>query len=197
MRTVNKVFVLLAVSSVFSAQLVSASEWRGDVEQQTGFSDFAPPKTFSGFQGSAGGKEWGNGTSFNVENKVRYSPSVSRNPWKPTNSLHYKKSFSSKRPWGNLPEKKPKNTNMKLHDQRFKQWSHRQDPSFRDRSMLLNTYSSSGYGNRNSLYRSPLITPAIHPRQILNPLGYGAYPGLSYPGIGYPGAGLSPRPWTW
>ena len=198
-RCLKKWLILLAINSVLFAQAVNANEWRDTFETQSGFSDFSPPKSFSN-SNNDNQKEWASGRSFNQDNKVRYSPRTSKNPWKASSSSRYKKKFGSKRPWGNVPDKKPKTSNMRLHDERFKQWSHRQNPSYLNNSGLSNPLmtggqfplSYSGYGYPGSIYNSPLITPSMHPGLMLNPLGYG---------IGSIGAnpytGLFSRPGLW
>ena len=193
---------VLAIVCVLYVPLTNAAEWWDSTESQPGFSGFAPPVAFPEYSDDKDKKEWRSGSSFNVSNKVRYAPVTSRNPWKPVNSLHYKKSFGSRRPWGNVPDRKPTNSNnMKFHDQRFKQWSHRLDSSYRNSMMmsdpLMNYGGSSipfagGYGLPGSMYSRPLITPGIYPGSILSPVAYGAYPG----GL-TPYSGLSARPWGW
>ena len=199
-RCLKKWLILLAMNSALFTLSANANEWRDTYEAQTGFSDFSPPKSFSGSNNNDDQKEWASGRSFNQGNKVRYSPRVSKNPWKLTSSSHYKKTFGSKRPWGNIPDKKPKTSNMRLHDERFKQWSRRQDSSFRNIAGHSNPLmtgglfplSYSGYGYSGSIYNSPLITPSIYPGQMLSPLGNG----LGSIGA-YPYTGLFARPGLW
>jgi len=101
-----------------------------------------------------------------------------------------------------VPERKPpKTNNMKLHDQRFKQWSHKQDSSYHNN--FSNSDSSMMYGgrslpfinnfvNRGSAYGSPLITPGLYRGGFGNPVTYGMNPYAFNP---Y--SGLSNRPWNW
>ena len=199
----SKVYLaVLAIVCVLYVPLINASEWWDSAEAQSGFSGFAPPVDFSEYSDDKGKKQWRSGSSFNESNKVRYLPVTSKNPWKPVNSLHYKKTFGSRRPWGNIPDRKPsKVNNMKFHDQRFKQWSHQLDSSYRNSMMMsdpLTNYAGSsmpfvgGYGLPGSIYNRPLITPGIYPGGLLSPVAYGAYPGALMP---Y--SGLSARPWGW
>ncbi|MDH5473892.1 MAG: hypothetical protein OEY87_08005 [Gammaproteobacteria bacterium] len=209
MNIINKrysrpLLILVTVNCVLFTQTTKATEWWDSVESQSGFSEFAPPSSLSEYNinNNKGKTQWRSGSSFNDDNKVRYLPVTSKNPWKPVKTSHYKKSFSGQRPWGNVPDKRPGNTsNMKLHDQRFKQWSHQLDSSFQQRLIASDPMASydrysfpfvNGYGYPGSIYKSPLITPPIHPGLLANTAGYGLYPG----GL-YPYTGLSTRPWLW
>lgn len=193
--------IALSVGTAVFAQSINANEWRDSDDSRAGFSGFAPPSNLS-YRNDDDDKQWGSGRTFNEENKVRYSPKVSKNPWKPIKSSHYKKTFSGQRPWGNVPDRKPsKTTNMKLHDQRFKEWIARRDSYGRGNAMLADPLAGYGrlspllddaYGYPAGLYSSPLLTPAIHPGLLLNTGGYGLYPGALYP---Y--SGLTGRPWIW
>lgn len=178
---------LLIVTGILCSSSVNATEWWDGTEPQSSFSEFAPPAPFSGESYSKKNKKWRSGSSFNETQKTRYVPvAASRNPWKPVNSLHYKKSFSNQRPWGNVPDRKPgKTNNMKFHDQRFKQWTHRMDSAYHNNFSRSNPFqefrygafpSVGGYGYPGSIYNSPLITPAIYPGQYLSPFGYRNYP---------------------
>ena len=206
MNTVNKFYTkkclaLLAINCVLFVTPVNATEWWDSSDQQTGFSGFAPPAEFNRYETQESSKKWRSGSSFNETDKVRYLPVTTKNPWKPVNSMHYKKTFGSQRPWGNVPDRRRLTTNnMKFHDQRFKQWSRTLDASYHNNFNSpdpFNSYSRStfpfvnGYGFPGSMYSSPLITPSVYPGHILNARSYGAYPGNFYP------AGLSTRPWGW
>ena len=186
--------ILLVVNSVVCAPSINAAEWQDGFKSKLGFSDFTPPPSTAKYQNKNGEKQWASGSSFNEENKVRYSPVSSKNPWKPVKSVRYKKTFASQRPWGNVPDRKPKNKNsMKFYDQRFKQWSHQQGSFQRN-----NTYGQLGlpfsgaYGYPISGYNNPLITPSIYPGSILGLGGYGVYPGGLNP---YAGPFARPNPW--
>ena len=168
MNTINniglsKTLILLLVSCVFSVASVNANDWQEGYDSKLGFSEFSPPSGSAQFKKNLKGRQWVSGRSFNEQNKVRYSPRVSKNPWKPIRSSFHKKTFGGKRPWGNVPDRKPEASNMKLHDQRFKQWIGQRDLSYRN-----NAYSYSGLG-----YSNPLITPPIYPGAILNSGRYG------------------------
>jgi len=203
-RHLNKGFTLLVICSVLQIQSVSAAEWWKDFEAQSGFSGFAPPTSFSDHNHDKEKKEWRSGSSFNEQQKARYVPvsAAVRNPWKPVKSSHYKTTFSSQRPWGNVPERKPpKANNMKFHDQRFKQWSHKQDSSYLNNfrnSDSSRMYSGSSlpfmnnFGYPGSRYGNPLITPGINRGGFINPVAYGMNPYAFNP---Y--SGLSNRPWNW
>lgn len=199
MNRINKSYlkarvILLAVNCVVCAPSINAAEWQDGFKSKLGFSDFTPPPSSAKYQNKNGGKQWASGSSFNEENKVRYSPVSSKNPWKAVKSINYKKSFSSQRPWGNVPDKKPKNKNsMKFYDQRFKQWSHQQGSSQRNNPYgQLGLPFSGAYGYPVSGYNNPLITPSIYSRSILGLGGYGLYPG----GLN-PYAGALTRPGLW
>jgi len=207
--------ILVTLASLF-VQPVSANDWMSSLEDKNGFSEFAPPARFKHDQNHKQKNEkfeWRSGTSFKEFNKERYVNSrVARNPWKPVKTYSKKQSFGGQRPWGNVPEKKPgKSTNMRLHDQRFKQWVHQMDSSFNHRAML----SASGLGYRNHLLpfvgnhgypgsfnNDPLINPVSYTGNTLPggfvpfgsnmPIGYGSYPGLYFPFSGF-----SNRPGFW
>lgn len=190
----RKGLILLVVNCALCAQSINATEWQDGIKSKLGFSDFTPPppppSSFTNYED----KKWTSGSSFNEENKVRYSPVTSKNPWKPVSSVRYKKSFASQRPWGNVPERKPKNKNsMKFYDQRFKQWSHQQNPSYAAHAYGQSALPFSGaYGYPGMAYNSPLITPSIYPGSIMSTGGYGLYSGRSYP---YAGALTRPGLW--
>lgn len=190
----SKVIILLLVNCGLYVQTINAEEWQAGFVTKSSFSDFSPPANVSEYQNNLVQKQWGNGRSFNEENKVRYSPVTTKNPWKPVKSSHQNKAFASQRPWGNVPERKPGNKNsMKFHDERFKQWSHQQDSFYRnsanEQSSLLfpgaYAYPGTGYG-------APLMMPSIYPGSILNTGGYGFYPGRALPYTG-----LYSRPGFW
>ena len=205
LRTCSSVFI---ISSIVCASPVTAAEWWNTDGQQSGFSEFAPPVGFSPYSDSnpydenKENKQWRSGSSFNEDSKVVYVPVTTKNPWKANNTSKFKQSFSGRRPWGNVPERKPPNTsNMKFHDQRFKQWSHQLDLSYKNDLMmsdpLINYGNSSlpftgGYGLPGSIYNSPLITPALYPIGLLHRTPYGMYPG------GFnPYSRLLSMPWSW
>ena len=188
---------LVAVNCLLYTQLIHATEWPDYSYPQTGFSEFAPPSTFHEYSDNDTKKQWRSGSSFNDANKVRYLPVTTKNPWKPVSSMHYKKSFSSQRPWGNVPDRKPPRvSNMKFHDQRFKQWSRQLDASYLNNIILsdpLGPYGSAtlpfnnGYAYPGAIYHNPLITPVMYPRGILPVTRYGVLPYT----------GLSTSPWRW
>jgi hypothetical protein len=205
----SKGFTLLVIFGVLQVQSVNATEWWKSFEVQPGFSGFAPPTSFSGHNNNKVNdkkinKEWRSGSSFNEVNKVRYAPTTikSRNPWKFVKSSHYKKTFNSQRPWGKVPERKPSKTNnMKFHDQKFKQWSHKMDASYHNNfrysdSPMMHSGSSlpfmNTYRHPGAMYGSPLITPGIYRGGIINPVAYGMYPPVFNPNSGLPN-----RPWNW
>lgn len=185
----NKVFVLLLVNCALHIQSVNAKEWQDNYVSKSGFSEFSLPLSSTRYQNNTEARQWGSGSSFNEENRVRYSPAVSKNPWKPVRSSFHKKSFGSKRPWGNVPDRKPAASNMKLHDQRFKQWINLQGSLYRNDAYGQSELPfSDAYGYSGLGYNSPLI----YPRSIFNSGGYGLYPRGSYPD-----AGLFTRPVLW
>jgi hypothetical protein len=185
-----KSFILLAINSALSMQLANAADWYDDFASQSGFSEFAPPAKYSTYGESSDNKQWESGRSFNKENSVRYSPKTSKNPWKPANSSYYKQTFTGQRPWGNVPERKPPTSNMKFHDQRFKQWLNQRNPMPRSNVGLADPFATYAYPG--SIYGSPLITPSIYSGLIVSPASYGGYPlGIR------PYSGLSSRPWLW
>ncbi|MDH5570188.1 MAG: hypothetical protein OEY89_00390 [Gammaproteobacteria bacterium] len=200
----NKCFTLIAIFGVLYIQPVNATEWWQNFEAQSGFSGFAPPAPFSDKSSNKEKKEWRSGSSFNEVNKERYAPvrTTEKNPWRPVKSSHYKQSFTSQRPWGKVPERKPpKTNNMKFHDQRFKEWSHKIDSSYH--SNFSNSGSSLMHGNTplpfmntyrhpGAMYGSPLITPGIYRGGIGSPVAYGMYPPVFNPN-----SGLSNMPWRW
>jgi hypothetical protein len=198
----RKVLILLLVNSGLYIQSVNAAEWRDGFKSKSGFSEFSPPADTSVYRNNGDEKQWGSGRSFNEENKVRYSPVTSKNPWKAVKSSSYKKTFASQRPWGNVPDRKPTNkNNMKLHDQRFKQWSHQNDSSYRNNFVSADPFTAYGrsplpysnaYGYPASMYNRSLITPSLYPGSLSNGLGYGGYSGGSYP---YTGLLARPRSW--
>lgn len=199
----SKIYLtVLAVSSALYTHSINAAEWWDSVESQSGFSEFAPPVAFSEYGDNKDKKQWRSGRSFNDEDKARYLPVTSRNPWKPVGSQHYKKSFSSRRPWGNVPDRKPtRNNNMRLHDQRFKQWARQMDSSYQNNNMQSDPFMNygrpaypfaGGYGYPGLINNSALITPEIYPGGISNRPGYGVYPAAFNP---Y--SGLSAAPWSW
>ena len=215
-RTLQTCLTLIVVNCISYASHVSANEWWDGGDVQSGFSDFAPPTELHE-ERTKYNKNWRSGSSFNQTNKVRYMPVTSRNPWKPVSKMHYKKSFGGQRPWGNVPDRKPpKSNNMKYHDQRFKQWSRKQDAAYHNNfassSDPFNSFGRSsfpyanGYGFPGAMYSSPLITPSIYPGYISGPRGYGAYPGNynrysgnfnRYAGNFNRFAGLTGKPWGW
>lgn len=189
-KCLRKCFTLLAVNCVLSVQPVNAADWQDDFASQSGFSEFAPPAKYSDYGESSSSKQWESGRSFNKENSVRYSPRTSKNPWKPANSSYYKQTFTGQRPWGNVPERKPPTSNMKFHDQRFKQWLRQRNPLPRNNAGFADPFTAYGYPG--SIYGSPLITPSIYSGLIFSPASYGGYPtGLR------PYSGLSSRPRFW
>ena len=180
----SKYFVFLAVTCAFHVQLVSANEWQDDYISKSGFSGFNQSSASARYKDDIGNRQWASGSSFNEENRVRYRPATSRNPWKPVNHSFNKKTFGAKRPWGNVPDRKPSVSNMKFHDQRFKQWINQKDLSSYDlsayRTPLLNYEQSplffpGDYSGFGSIYNNPLM-----------------YPGQRYSYTGLPG-----RPWNW
>ena len=189
----SKVFVLLAVNCVLHVQSVNANEWQDDYVSKPGFSEFSLPSGSTRYQNNIETRQWASGSSFNEENRIRYIPAVSKNPWKPVRSSFYKKTFGAKRPWGNVPDRKPAASNMKHHDQRFKQWINQQDSSYRNDAYAQPALPFSGaYGYPGLGYNSPLITPPIYPGSILSSGGYGLYPGRAHPYTG-----LFARPGLW
>lgn len=195
--------LILATISMLYVLPVSAADWWDNFESQTGFSEFAPPSSLSGHDHDDDHRRWQSGSSFNESNKVRHLP-VSRikNPWKPLRNSRYKKSFSSQRPWGNVPERKrSKSHNMRFHDDRFKKWSHQIDSSYHNNFMTsgaLDQYDNyslpfiTNYGFPGSIYNSPLITPALFPGGHYSPYGIAGYPVGLNPYSIYPG-----RRWMW
>ena len=194
MSTINnsglsKYFIFLTVSCVIQLQSVNANEWQGGHASQSGFPEFNQPSDFARHKSKAGNRQWASGSSFNEENRVRYRTVTSRNPWKPANYSFNKKTFGGKkRPWGNVPDRKPSVSNMKFHDQRFKQWIKQKSLSSYDLSpygsSLLNHEQSplffpDDYRSVGSIYNNPLIMP------------------LMYPGQRYLYTGLPGRPWNW
>jgi len=190
----RKSLIFLGISCAMYAASISANEWQGDFEPKPGFSEFTPPAYSS--RKSTERKEWASGSSFNQDNKVRYSPRTSKNPWKAVGSSRYKKTFGSKRPWGNVPDRKPSTSNMKLHDQRFKQWIKQKDSKFFNGAVpnygLSNPSFVNAYGMPGSMYNDPLITPPIYLNPMRNLMSYRGYPGQRYPF-----SGLQTRPWNW
>ena len=103
---------------------------------------------------------------------------------------------------GNVPERKlPKANNMKFHDQRFKQWTHKRDSSYLNNfrnSDSSRMYSGSAlpfmnnFGYPGSRYGNPLITPGLYRGGFINPASYGMNPYAFNPN-----SGLSNRPWNW
>jgi len=190
----SKVFVLLLVNGALCVGSANAAGWQESLETKSSFSEFSPPTSASEYRSNIEEKPWASGRTFNEENKVRYSPVTTKNPWKAVKSTYSKKSFSSQRPWGKIPDRKPTNkNNMKLHDQRFKQWSHQQDSFYRNNAYGQSPLPFSGvYGYPGLGRGNPLITPSIYPGSILNNGGYGLYPAG-----GYPFAGLLSGPRFW
>ena len=203
-KPLNKSFNLLVICSLFQIPSVGATEWWKEFEAQAGFSGFAPPSSLSQKNHPKEKKEWRSGSSFNKQQKARFIQvsATAKNPWKPVKSSYYKTGFSGQRPWGNVPKRKPpKTSNMKFHDERFKQWSHKVDSSYHnnfrrsDPSMMyggsslpfMNTYGYPGSG-----YGSPLITPGLYRGGFMNPAAFGMNP-YSF----NPNSGLSNRPWSW
>ncbi|MCK5262974.1 MAG: hypothetical protein KAJ92_04775 [Gammaproteobacteria bacterium] len=185
-RGLGKGLILLVVNCVLPGQSVNANEWQEDYVPKSGFSDFSPPSVSSRYKDTED-RRWASGSTFNAENRVRYTPKSSRNPWKPIKSSFSKKTFGSKRPWGNVPDRKPPASNMKLHDQRFKRWISQRDSSYRNFSALTNPLSNYGYPG--SMYNDPLITPSIYPGSVFN--------GAGYLGQRYPFTGLPTGPMFW
>ncbi|MES0326897.1 MAG: hypothetical protein ABUK13_01785, partial [Gammaproteobacteria bacterium] len=89
--------ILFVVNGVFCAESVTAAEWQNDFKAKTGFSDFTPPPGNGKYQNNYEQKQWASGSSFNEDNRVRFSPVISKNPWKPVKSVRYKKTFASQR----------------------------------------------------------------------------------------------------
>ena len=183
----SKALVLLAVNCVLHTQSVVANEWRGDYVSKPGFSEFSPPADSGKYRDKSEDKQWASGSSFNTENRVRYTPRTSTNPWKAHRSSFTNTTITGKRPWGNVPDRKPPASNMKLHDQRFKQWLNRSDSTYRNFSALNNPLS--GFASPGMMYSDPLITPSIYPGSLHN--------GSGYPGLRYPNTGFLPRARFW
>ncbi|MDH3343318.1 MAG: hypothetical protein OEM07_06315 [Gammaproteobacteria bacterium] len=184
-RQLGKCLVLLAVNCVLYSHAVNANDWQADKAFKPGFSEFSPPSSGSTkFRNKYDSREWESGRSFNEENKVRYAPSASKNPWKPLRTSFSKKTFGGKRPWGNVPDRKPPASNMKLQDQRFKQWISQRDSSYRNFSAYSDPFSNFGYSSL--MYNDPLITPSVYPGSV-----------LGYPGGRYPYGGFLPGSRFW
>ena len=184
--------VLVSFGALYS-QSLHAAEWLSGADEKTGFSEFAPPAPFD-HKSKRDKYEWRSGSSFKSFNKERYANSkVSRNPWKPVKRYSKKRTFSGQRPWGNIPERKPgKLNNMRLHDQRFKQWVGRGD------SLKRNNYPM----NEPDFMTSRLMYPGSYRRGYM-PGGYvpfvansPAFYGL-YPGGFSPYSGINSSPWNW
>lgn len=184
--------VLIVVNGIFCAASVSAAEWQSDFKAKSGFSDFTPPPSNEKYQNNYELKQWASGSSFNEDNKVRFSPVISKNPWKPVKAVRYKKTFASQRPWGNVPARKPKNkNNMKFYDQQFKQWSHRQGSQNQNDIYSQTAQPFTGaYGYPFASYNSPAFAPSIYSGSNIN--RYGNYPGGLNP---YAGSFARPNPW--
>ncbi len=189
----RKIVLLLSINGFFYAQIINATEWQSGFEPRSGFSGYSSPSDFSRYRDNNEEKPWSNGKSFNDENRVRYSPAISKNPWKPVASPYYKKSFTSQRPWGNVPDRKRTSRNsMQFYDQRFKLWSHQQETSKYNGAYVgpLTSYGRSPvpyanlYGQPGPIYSNGLIAPSIYPAIISDPLRYGGYTGRSFPNAG-------------
>lgn len=189
----RKIVLLLSVNSFFYAQTINATEWQGDFEPRSDFAGYSSSSDHSRYRNNNEEKPWSNGKSFNDGNRVRYSPKISKNPWKPVASPYYKKSFGSQRPWGNIPDRKRTSRNsMQFYDQRFKQWSHQQEAS-KYNSVYASPLTSYGrspvpyanlYEQPGPIYSNALIAPSIYPAIISDPLRYGGYAGRSLPNAG-------------
>ena len=201
----EKYLVIFSICSLVLAGPVTASDWWSSLESesQAGFSAFSPPSSFTDYSRDKEKIDWRSGSSFNNTSQIRYVPVVTkRNPWKAATSSNIKKSFSSNRPWGKLPERRPVAVNsMRFHDQRFKRWSHQMESSYHDNFYYARPRASYGladlpfatnYGFPGSVYNSPLITPALYSGGIVDPLRYGIYPSLYRPYAGFP-----TRTWGW
>jgi len=199
---ISKNIIFLAIISVLYMPLANATEWKNSFEFQSGFSEFAPPAKLFYSSQKKEKKKWRSGSSFNEINKSRYVPVTSKNPWKVTGSMRYKKSFNSQRPWGNIPDRKiANNVNMKLHDERFKQWSHRMDGSYRNDLRVAKPFNMfrqalplpvNGYAPPGLMYGGPMLTPSFIQGNNLHRVGYGAYQVNPYSF-----SGLSYRQWGW
>lgn len=195
-------FRLLVITSVFYALPAAASDWWENADLQSGFSEFAPPSSYSNYDNHKFRPQWRSGSSFNDVNKVRYLPVESKkNPWQVVSKTAYKKTFSSQRPWGNVPEKRPsKTSSMKFYDQRFKEWSHQLDSSYQNSLIMADPLSQYGrslfpltsYAYPRGLYGNPLFTPAVYPAAYY-PGNYGLYPATNYPVSGFYNRPL----WSW
>lgn len=188
----NSAIKILILALSFMALPIHANEWWDSYETPPGFSEFAPPSSSKTYSTEKDKFKWRSGSSFKDSNKLKYLPPVkARNPWKSPVSKYSKQSFSSSRPWGRLPEKRPQRvTSMRFHDQRFIRWSHDIDSSYHNNFLFANQNSVydrsslpfvTNYGFPGSLYNSPLITPGLYPISRYNPISYGAYPGVMRP----------------
>lgn len=151
----------------------------------------------------------GNHSSYNRSRRAS-SRHANRNPWKPVKSRYGKKAFSSNRPWGKLPEQKPlKHNNMRLHDQRFKQWINQQTNSYQPQIRGVNSNYNygfdpisvpSGYAYSNAIQNNSLINPGlINSRPYSNYQSPGGFvpftannPGYYQYGNGYSPMNLNP-----
>lgn len=199
-------FAVLAIGIIFYSSVVNAGESFNDVVPKMGFSGFAPPVTFSDNADTNENKYWRSGSSFHELNKFHYAPpETSVNPWRPVAVMSYNKSFGGRRPWGNVPDVRPVNTNnTKLYDQQFKQWIHQQGlPS--ERSLIVsdpfNSYALPTYSFPGSGYIDPLMTPSFYPGPMYSSPGPGYINPLITPSIYpityYPYRNLFTRPWGW
>lgn len=176
--------ILIVVNGIVCTASVNATEWQNVFKERSGFSDFTPPPINTKYQNSYEQKQWASGSSFNEENKVRFSPVISKNPWKPVKAVRYKKTFASQRPWGNVPARNLKNkNNMKFYDQQFKQWSHRQGSLNQNDiySQAALTFTGA-YDYSLSAYNSPAFAPSIYSGSNIS--RYGNYPGELNPNSG-------------
>ncbi len=191
-RLQNKAILLIIVSLAFIVMPAHANEWMDGYDTPPGFSEFAPPSTYNKNNNSREKFQWRSGSSFKDNVEFKYLPPVkTRNPWKAPKSKYSNKSFSSYRPWGKVPEKRPERiTSMRFHDERFKRWSHQVDSSYHNNFSFINVNSMydrsslpfiTNYGFPGSVYNSPLIRPGLYPMSRLNPYVYSVYPGGLYP----------------
>lgn len=123
---------------------------------------------------------------------------IRRNPWKLPRASAARQSFTSTRPWGKLPERKPvRHNNMKLHDQRFKHWVNKVDdrynlhPSRQGSANYFNQYQYPGF-HRNVydelVLGQALTTPVTQFRHRTqgNFVPFNSnYPGYFLPGNNY------------
>ena len=152
--------MLLITCTSISTHSAMAADWWDTIEEKNGFSEFAPPSLFSSYGKKTNEKfEWRSGTSMKDFNKDRHVDThAHKNPWKPVKSFNGKRTFSSNRPWGKVPEKKPSRvTNMRMHDERFKHWVNQMDSAHQNSFM----YSDSGFNQGIPLGIDPLNPAAF------------------------------------